>query len=44
MKKQAEQGGAPNGYPRHAPCLVASLLAWVAQRAAVGDLGRSQII
>lgn len=35
------KGGAPNGCPRHAPCLVASLMAWVAPRAAVGDLGRT---
>jgi hypothetical protein len=38
MKNQAEQGGAPNGYPRHASCFLASLWAGVAPRADVSHL------
>jgi hypothetical protein len=41
MKNQAERGGAPNAYPRHASSLAASLPAGVAPRLGAGDLGRS---
>jgi len=41
MKKISEQGSPPNGSPRHAPCLVALLPAWITPRAAVGDFERS---
>ena len=40
MKQKAEPGGGLNGHPRHASCLVASLPAGVAPRAAIGDRGR----
>ena len=41
MKQKAEPGSGLNGHPRHASCLVASLPAGVAPRAAVSHLGRS---
>ena len=40
-RKTAQQGDAPNTYPRHAPCLVATLPARIAPRVGIGDLGRS---
>jgi hypothetical protein len=40
VTEKGEQGGRLNVYPRHAPCLVASLPARIEPRAAVSHLGR----